>query len=65
MTGRSERTYFIEIKHTVTERFRINAEFEADARRMAKSGDFEPYESVKSNERITMSWPIAKREAAR
>lgn len=56
------RTYFVEVKHTVTEKFRINAEFEEDARRMAKSGDFEPYESVKSSERITASWPLARND---
>lgn len=54
------RTYFVEKKFTVTEEFRIEAEFEEDARRMAKSGDFEPLSSVKGPERITAAWPLAK-----
>lgn len=58
------RTYFVEKKFTVVERFRLNAETEADARRMAKSGDFEPHESVKQPERITLSYPLAKQEQA-
>lgn len=53
------RTYFVEKKFTVVERFRLNAETEEDARRMAKSGDFEPHESVKQPERITLSYPLA------
>lgn len=53
------RQYFVEVKYTVTERFRINAEYESDAKYKAKSGDFEPFESTKGPERVTASWPLA------
>lgn len=55
-----KRLYHVEVKYTVVERYRLEAEFELDARRMAKSGDFEPAESVKLPERITASWPLAE-----
>lgn len=54
------RTYYVEVRYTVIERFRIKAEYEEDARVMAKSNDFEPYESVKNPSRITIAYPLAQ-----
>lgn len=54
----NDRWYYVEVKCTVAERFRICASSESEARRIAKSNDYEPFESVKSAERVTASWPL-------
>lgn len=57
----TKKLYYVELRHSVHEEFRIEAEYEKDAIRMAKSGDFEPASSVKGPPRVTASWPVAKR----
>lgn len=53
------KEYYVEKHHKVIERYRIKAESEIEARAAAKSGDVEPYETVKTPERIPYSWPLA------
>jgi hypothetical protein len=54
----TDRLYYVEIKYTVAERFRIVASSEPEARRIAKSNDHNPFESVRFAERVTGSWPL-------
>ena len=58
------RLYFVETRYTVVESFRIEAETEREARLKAKSGDFDPYSSVKQSERISAAWPLANQSLA-